>query len=228
MEAEIRDVYNEDTIGRKYRTPIVTKKNNSNKHQVSEPLVTVNVKAPMRKEEFKQLPPSLQAEYIKGLRQNYDATATQIGEMLGYAQGYIHDIIKKLGLCSLFPVGGRKSGEQKRNWEVFVSQLSEPNADEQVETKGRKIYTEPAPFSFPSGFKNKSIENSCVPQSDTTFKQCSFVLTGALDVGDICRKIGTMVPNGTPCEISIRISKNTDKNLYGEAYRKDKRERRDE
>ena len=73
---------------------------------MSEPLVTVNVKAPMRKEEFKQLPPSLQAEYIKSLKQNYDATATQIGEMLGYAQGYIHDVIKKLGLSSLFPAGG--------------------------------------------------------------------------------------------------------------------------
>lgn len=223
MEAEIRDVYNEDTIGRKYRTPIVTKKNNSNKHQVSEPLVTVNVKAPMRKEEFKQLPPSLQAEYIKGLRQNYDATATQIGEMLGYAQGYIHDIIKKLGLCSLFPVGGRKSEEQKKNWELFVSRLSDvPNANEQTKKQERKIYTEPAPLPFPKPL------NRCDLQADTTFKQCSFVLTGALDIGDICRKISAMVPNGTPCEVSIRISKITDNSLSGESHRKDKRERKDE
>lgn len=223
METEIRDVYNEDTIGRRYHIPIVTKKNNSNRHQVSEPPVTVNVKAPMCKKEFKQLPPSLQAEYIKGLRQNYDATATQIGEMLGYTQGYIYKVIKKLGLSSMFPAGGRTSREQKKNWKLFLSQLSDASdIDEQTKTQGRKIYTEPAPLTFPKPL------NRCDLQADTTFKQCSFVLTGALDVGDVCRKISAMVPNGTPCEVSIRISKTTDKNLYGEAHRKDKRERKDE
>ena len=212
MEAEIRDIYNEDTIGRKYHAPIVTKKNNSDRWQTPEPPVTVNVKKPMCKKEFKQLPSSLQAEYIKSLKQNYDATATQIGEMLGYAQGYIHDVIKKLGLSSLFPAGGRKSSEQHKNWELFLSQLSDASdTDEQTKKQERKIYTEPAPLSFPAGFKDMSSKNRCVPQPDTTFKQCSFVLTGALDVGDICRKISAMVPNGTSCEVSIRISKTTNK-----------------
>lgn len=80
---EIQEVYKEDTSGRRYHAPTLSKKGERYKEPPSEPPVTVNIKRPMRRDEFRRLSDSLKAIYIKSLCEQYQATATQIANMLG-------------------------------------------------------------------------------------------------------------------------------------------------
>lgn len=181
--SDIQEVYKEDTIGRRYHTPIISKKGGTFKEPKPETPITVNVKSPISLEEFRKLTDSLKIIYIKSLREQYGATSTQIAEMLGYSPSHFSKIVSKLGLVGLFSRGGRLSKKQKSEWNKFLKS-GEINRQEHVVTK-QILKKEESPAAM--------------------FCNCSFKLKGELKVEDITNKIRAMVSDGTPCSISISI-----------------------
>lgn len=60
---------------------------------------TYRMNDPMTWGEFKKMPEDLQRDYIKAIRQRFNAPDTEILKMFGVAHGWGHKYLKKLGLC---------------------------------------------------------------------------------------------------------------------------------
>lgn len=177
---EIEEVYREDTIGRRYHTPIKSKKGTAYKEPPPAEVVSVKLNAPMNRDEFKKLNDSLKVTYIQHLRKVFGCTSTQIAEMLGYNPSHFSTLISKLNLKGLFK--GRPTKKQVTAWKKFLKS-AEPAAENTVKPELKK---QEAPMAM--------------------FCNCSFTLKGELKVSDIAERIKAMVSDGTPCQISIAIN----------------------
>lgn len=179
MITDIQEVYKEDTVGRKYHTPIITKKNNN---IPAEPpateAITINLNAPISRNEFKKISDSLKILYIKNIRQKYGASAGQIAQMLGYTQSHFSTaVVTRLNLKGLFRSRPKQTKKQQTEWKKFLK---------------NGIEDQKAPTT-----------KSSVP---AMFCNCSFTLKGELRMSDISERIHAMVADGTPCSISVAIN----------------------
>lgn len=180
MIDEVKQVYQEDTVGRKYHTPIISKKQTKDKGDNGE-LMTLNVNKPMSKEEFRQLSDSLKVMYIQHLRKTYGVTMTQIADMLGYNVSHFSSkIISRLNLRGQFR-GRRPTKKQLALWKKFL--------------KSGETESEPP--------KKQELKRTDTPLA--MFCNCSFTLKGELKVQDIAERIHAMVADGTLCSISVAI-----------------------
>ena len=186
---EIQEVYQEDTSGRRYRTPIITKGGYTYKMPPIDEPTTISLKKPMTRDEFKGLSDSLKVIYITHLKEQYGCTATQIAKMLGYSSNYFSKkIVSALNLSGVFKRGGRVSKKQLAAWNKFLKNETE----------------KPASSTSPK----QTLKQESAPA--TMFCSCSFTLKGELKVSDIADRISAMVADGTQCSISIAIDALTD------------------
>ena len=196
MQADIQEVYQEDTIGRKYYTPIVSKKNTYSKPPKPAQVSTFNFNKPMSRDEFLKLDKSLQVMYIKYLNEQYGATAVQISEMLGYSVKLFRDkVMNPLGLKGCFKRGGRMSKEKMDRWQSFLGDKQE-SATKPKESKPKKKQTKKQ--STP---QNKKTE----PNTVMSPVSCSFIVKGKLKADEIARRISVLVSDGTECEINVQV-----------------------
>lgn len=187
MTAEIQTAYKEDTVGRHYHTPIVTKRSPIRMEKPSPPVI-FSLNKPIGRDDFKKLSDETKVMYIKHLKEKYNATAGQIAEMLGYNRGYFSKgFITPLGINDLFPKGGKVSKKQIAGWKMFLKSKESTESEPAAE--------------FTTSSEVKPAETT----AENTFCDCSFTLKGKLKVLEIAKKINAMVEDGVECLISIAI-----------------------
>ena len=181
---EIQEAYKEDTIGRRYHAPILSKKNDLHNNAKAEDPVTLNLNKPMGRSEFKGLSDSLKTLYIKHLRDKYNVTMVQMAEMLGYSTSGFHNIVSGLKLNGIFKRDGAPNNKKNNDaeWNSFLN-----NGDNPAKNEKRKANDMVR--------KNKSL-GVC---------DCSFTVKGAMNVSEISEMISAMVTDGTTCVINVAI-----------------------
>lgn len=185
---DLQTVYKEETSGRRYHVPIVSKKESIPSAPEATDVVTLDLNKPLTKGEFKKLSDSLKALYIKHLREKYGVTLTQIANMLEYTPSHFSaGIISKLNLNKLFKTRAMQTRTQKKEWNKFLCYTESSEADTQK----------------PSLKKSTSADTMCC--------SCSFILKGELQLKDITERIQAMVSDGTPCTISVSIDVSNEK-----------------
>lgn len=94
--------------------------------------MTYQMGEPMKWEQFKQMPPELQKQYISGLQERFGVNATSLSEMFGITALTVrrHAAANHLGL--VFPVGKSMTKEQRASWNAFIG-IAEETAPEQEE-----------------------------------------------------------------------------------------------
>ena len=195
-EYEIREVYEEDTIGRKYHPPIVSKKwTTPVKEEEHGEVFTLRFDRPMSDEEFQELNNELKSLYLKHLKNRYNVSMGQIADMLGIHYSTLKRRIENVELCGVFPKGNNnQTKEQEKEWEKFLNVETEDVSDSEPEKEAseQQQYTSTLVPNY----------TQIIPMrvSEVTFKA-----TGILNVSDISKKISSMIDDGTVCEISVSI-----------------------
>lgn len=192
-DQEIREVYQEDTVGRKYRVPIVSKNKDVGTVESKQEPITLKLNQPMSYDEFKLLSDDLKIMYVKHLRQCYKATRFHVAEALGINPSTVsHRIIEGLGLKGLFCKGPQMNAEQKKAWDKFMGKREESTPTEAVEDV-KPVETE-------------TIEVHPVNPVDTA-EVCSFhfMQKGRLNMYEFCKRLNSMISEGTDCVITVRV-----------------------
>lgn len=176
---EIKECYKEDTIGRKYHTPITTKNNTTIcKGESSEPM-TLKLDEPMDWSEFKELSDSLQTMYITHLREKYNVSQGKLATMFGIVQSTIYNCCVKLGIADLFNKS-QMDKEQKAAWKEFLSKrtVEEPKVVETIEP---------------------NIENTLA----IGYFEIGF--SGKFNADNIANTLSKLIADGTDCKIHITV-----------------------
>ena len=205
---EIHEVYKEDTVGRRYHVPIVSKKMQTKLDDGGGEIICINLNKRMSKQEFSRLSDSMKAMYIRNLNENYGASKSQIAETLGYSSRNMSNIISKLGLKSLFK-RGRQSKRDAELWEQFTREAVNSNN----ESINQELTLSNATNSDMVSVENKENTISNAKEqgtelSQTKLSEFSFVLRGKLRAQDIAERIHAMVADGTMCSIVVSVALN--------------------
>lgn len=92
-------------------------------------VMTYNLRKPMKWSVFKRMPKDLQQQYLVKLRDEYDATAKAVAEMLGIQPNHFRKVLKDSNMGSIFQRnGGLRPGEA---WERFLNGEPEPEQTQQ-------------------------------------------------------------------------------------------------
>lgn len=184
MNQEIKEVYKEDTVGRKYHNTIVSKNKPTPKVDSSDP-ISININEPITYQELKTLSDSTKKLYIKSLHDNYKITHKDLSNMLGIHPATLYrSVMIPLNLKGLFNSKGVKKTEEDRlKWEKFLNKDNDEVKTEPVETKEERV-----------------------PEvSNITVDNFKFELVGKLDMNDLVSKITAFVGNGTNCDIKVSV-----------------------
>ena len=106
---------------------------------LSKTLVDVNLKGPMKWDDFKRLPEDIQREYLEYLVKEYGATSDWVAKMLGVS----YKTLSRFSVKGIFPKGRRRETQEQRDrWREFLA-----NAPVNVDKKERYFvtYTPAAP-----------------------------------------------------------------------------------
>lgn len=191
-ESDIREVYNEDTKGRKYHVPIVSRRQVMMGGGSAGEVLSANLNKPMKREEFKKLSDSSKRVYIQGMRTEYGCSAKQMADMLGYSPAYFSTMASSLGLHGLFK-GSRPSKKQTAKWKRFVNG---PNTGD--------VITEKTPVVMSATPIKTDIVVDAKPQK-TQLLGCEFALEGELSADDIANTIRVMLSEGMRYRVSVKI-----------------------
>lgn len=107
---------------------------------LSKTLVDVNLKGPMKWDDFKRLPEDIQREYLEYLVKEYGATSDWVAKMLGVS----YKTLSRFSVKGIFPKGRRReTQEQRERWREFLA-----TAPVNVDKKERYFvtYTPAAPI----------------------------------------------------------------------------------
>jgi hypothetical protein len=176
---ELREVYQEDTVGRKYHTPIVSKQGSVHVEKPSE-TATMNFNKPMKYKEFAKLSDSVKVLYLQYLVDHYNANAPVLCKMLGISRSFWQNhIINGLNLKGLCPRGqaGKMTTQDTEAWNEFIGVVPEEQVAPMVD----------------------------IERPSTNVTKCSFGYEGALNFDDLKSKISAFVSEGTKIDIWITI-----------------------
>lgn len=183
---EIREVYDEDTKGRRYHTPIITKKNGAYRDIPAGEIVRMNPGEPLKYSEFRELTDGLKKAYITALRTEYGVTSKQIAEMLGCnASHFSVSTITRLGLSGIFKNKKRQSLENIKRWQEFLAKKD--------------------------GFTEKANDKAPEPPHDITkgavskVTRCGFTMKGNIKAQDILKRLDVMLSEDAECTVTISI-----------------------
>lgn len=192
---EVRECYKEDTIGRKYHAPIVTKNKPAVVDGECGEVESLQLKKPMQYKEFSELNDELKKIYLTHLRDTYHTTQGRVCEMLGISQSYFwKKVITPLNLYGMYSGVKRKLDEDERAaWNNFLNPAIEEPLEETAEAVEESTVdnTEEVVVSEPT------------PTATTT--RLSFRMCGPLNAVEIARKIATMIEPGTHCTVDVDI-----------------------
>jgi hypothetical protein len=194
-DREIRECYREDTIGRKYHTPIVTKNRPMRINGENGDVTTLALDKPMTWDEFKGLSDSLKTTYIVHLVDKYNVGVNELCEMLGCARCTLYQrVTKPLSLGELFKTGHRMSKDEIIAWSEFLNpteklEKCEDNTSENIE---------------------KCEETEVVAPTEPSFDvlKGKFILSGEFNMNKLTTLISALVNEGDNCMVTVTISRN--------------------
>ena len=197
----IREVYQEDTLGRRYHVVPISKKNDYNASGSDHGEVkTFNMNQPITRRVFNSMSEETQRAYIQSLVDKYHPTQGQIAEMLDMAPDTLSKRLRLLGVNTLFKRGGDKRSknkplpEQNKAWYEFVNGGNIP-IDKEAKEVAAPEYNETVLYKEDRA------------QEITKQGTMSFTLsrTGKLNSDYILKILGILLPDGMECTVSISI-----------------------
>ena len=111
------------------------------KRALNGPVESVNLKEPMDWASFKALPESLQVEYIRYLKSEYQANDVMIGKMFGVSDATVNLKRNQLGVKS-FGRGHQPSKAVRAAWAEFIAPITDE--PEPTETAAEEVQPEQA------------------------------------------------------------------------------------
>lgn len=184
-EREIKEVYTEDTIGRKYHKPILTAKNGFINYKEAQKqhgeVQSFNLNKLLTKKEFLKLTDDLKKMYITNLKEKYNATYTEIAFSMGWDNSSLGKLLKNIGMPRGYNTG-KKNAEQTIGWQEFLKQKEENTP--KIETI--KEATE----------KKEFVSSVC---------NLHFEQVGEMNAELIAKRISALIPDGIKCKVAITI-----------------------
>ena len=113
--------------------------------KMSGPVMTYSLKQPMTWERLRNMPSDLQKQYIKSLRDDYNANPAAIAQMLGVCTNTLRTLTTSL--CIAFPRGGgcRMSDSDREKWHAFLAGQPAPEKAEPEYEEPKNDEPAPAP-----------------------------------------------------------------------------------
>lgn len=182
MDENIRDVYKEDTQGRKWRPSIVTKPSpHSGVKTGATPVQSVNINKPLNKEMFSALSPALKKYYIESLIERFGVNRMEIARKIGYEYSGFCKLLKSVGIERAKKAPHSIPKDKQKAWSDFWGEaVIEPLSESEHEA---------AEF---------------VPSKVT---HSSFVQSGCFDKDEFMSRLEVFLKNGENARIEVTISK---------------------
>jgi hypothetical protein len=186
---EIKEIYSEDTQGRRYHPSIITKQKERTTDEPSE-CTTLKLNEPMLWKDFKTLTTDLKIMYIEHLLTTYSPTQKDVYLMLDCSPAHFHRTLAKLGLIGIFPGPGNKQTKaQKRAWNAFIR--NRPNPDVTP-----KLIPNTTPTPTPS---TKLIKHAEI-------KEFSFIQTGPFNMAELTKRLSAFINDGDNYTVTIYVT----------------------
>ena len=187
FDNEVKQVYNEETNGKRHHNSIVSKPKERVEDTPGE-VHTLYLNKPMLWAEFKTLTPDLKRMYIINLRNTYKVSSTDVRTMLGISSAHFYRTLKSLDLIGVFPQGNfKKTKKEAKAWKDFL------NNEGDTESKQAK---EP-----------KAIENNTV--NPTTVKEFTFTQSGPFNFDEFIKRLSAFIKDGDDCTLTVSTHNNT-------------------
>lgn len=90
-------------------------------------VAVIKMNEPIEWGTFTKISKDLQEEYVRNLKDTYNATATDISAMMGITRGSLSKYIKNNNLDIAFSVGHSMNKEQRREWNNFLNKSNDCN-----------------------------------------------------------------------------------------------------
>ena len=181
-ERELKEVYEEDTKGRKYHSSILSQKGWVDFKQAEKQhgeVHTFNPNKCITKREFLELTDDLKRVYITTLRKKYNVTNIEIAFSMGWDNSALGKEIKRLGISK-----GRqkykKTVAQEKAWQDFLSSGDVTEKAAQIKAKTKE-------------------------ELGATVCNLHFEQVGELNAELIAKRISALIADGVKCKVAITI-----------------------
>lgn len=203
---DLKEVYTEDTKGRRYHQNIVTKNNLWNTKPMASEVKETQLKNITWKE-FKKQPDDLKVFYLTMLKEKYGIKQRQICEMFNISIATVVRLISDLKLNHIYTKKCPKwNAEKEAAWQAFLNgeaettETTETTETEQTVETEETIETVKTVESVPTV---ESVDN--VLLCNTYLPNVQLDYCGNLNVVAIASHIGKIIPSGTHCNVHIKI-----------------------
>lgn len=118
---DLKDIYRQDTVGKKIHTPIVSPTKTVFKAPSPAEIVQANIYSPIERKTFFKLSDDAKKRYVSSLREKYSVTDTAICKMIGCDRSGFSKLCKKLGIAKGKGELPKPTVEQQKAWLEFTS-----------------------------------------------------------------------------------------------------------
>lgn len=189
---EIREAYKEDTVGRKYRTPVHFKPTAMDYKEEFGDCVTLKLNEPMSWNQFKGLSDSLKVKYITHLKEVFNVSQIALAKMFNVVPSTIHKTINALNLVELFE-HTHMTKTEKAVWNDFLKGIAKIGAGIGLDTE--KVEN------------TESVESVKLSTSSMKLSSFTFNFSGSFNSIELINSIKTVIDEGTDCHITIGVYK---------------------
>lgn len=105
-------------------------------------IVTIKMDSPVSWASFKELSKQTQEEYLKNLMGKYHINASSLAEMFHITPITVRRHIATQGLAVSFPVGHSMNAEDRRAWELFLSENTVEQSQTDVSVENEEMCDE--------------------------------------------------------------------------------------
>lgn len=156
-------------------------------------MATYNISRPMKWDEFKEMPNDLQKDYVKKLRDFYNASDAKIAEMLGVSKAPVSFYFRDHGLQD--GEFRRMTKRQQASWDRFCA--LGPVEEKQEHVNVMEGYTDDeAPDTEVSAAEVVKVLEKKIP-----LDSCKLVMTG--DVYGVCKRVVEILGADAVGEITV-------------------------
>lgn len=195
MTADVQEVYQEDTQGRRYHViPISQRRTPVGGKPKGGEIKTINLNTPITRKEFNKMSDDSKRMYIQNIHNAFGCTQGQLSQMLGFTTSYFNQVLKRLGIGKEFKRGYKPTAEQRALWQKFINS----DADELPHSVKISESTTQTP--------NNTVDTEIVPTTKALDGfSFSFEKTGNFNPNEILGLLKFLVPDGKNCSIKLSV-----------------------
>lgn len=161
-------------------------------------VMTYKLRRPMPWNEFKSMPTHIQKEYLTDLIENYSATASDIGRMLGVTSHTVSKFCSSDDIQINFTPGKRMPKERRLEFEKLFSGNTYEQDDEMQENADDAEETQ-----YVDVPRTMTIDDS-KPSQEMQMKEFVLSFEGKFNREMVLNSLSYMLPLGTDVKIEIR------------------------